>query len=287
VNGNGERPGPSVEVRIASFDGERIAPKFDRLATEEPLEIRLRAGGQSRTIAITMRTPGNDFELAAGFLYNEGVLASYESLLGISFCVDTSVDLEQRYNIVNVDLAAKTLPPIETLERHFLTTSACGVCGRAGIEALETRGVKRIESDVTIDPKIVTALPERLREAQGVFAKTGGLHAAGLFDLDGTLVAIREDVGRHNALDKLVGWALLNNRLPLANSVLLVSGRTSYELVQKAIVARIPIVAAVSAPSSLAVDLARAFGVTLAGFVRGDRFNIYANESRIRDGAIV
>jgi len=287
MNGSGERPGPSVEVRIASFDGERIAPKFDRLATEEPLEIRLRAGDQTRTIAITMRTPGNDFELAAGFLYNEGVLASYESLLGISFCVDTSVDVEQRYNIVNVDLAAKTLPPIETLERHFLTTSACGVCGRAGIEALETRGIARIESDATIDPKVISALPDLLREAQGVFAKTGGLHAAGLFDLDGTLLAIREDVGRHNALDKLVGWALLNSRLPLANNVLLVSGRTSYELVQKAIVARIPFVAAVSAPSSLAVDLARAFGVTLAGFVRGDRFNIYANESRIRDRAIV
>jgi FdhD protein len=287
MNGNGERPGPSVEVRIVSFDGERLAPRFDRLATEEPLEIRLRAGGESRTIAITMRTPGNDFELAAGFLYNEGVIADYDALLGISFCVDTTVDVEQRYNIVNVDLAAAALPPIETLERHFLTTSACGVCGRAGIEALQMRGVRPIESDVTIDPKRITALPERLREAQGVFEKTGGLHAAGLFDLDGTLLAIREDVGRHNALDKLIGWALLEKRLPLDRTVLLVSGRTSYEIVQKAIVARIPILAAVSAPSSLAVDLARAMGVTLAGFVRGDRFNIYANESRIRERARV
>jgi FdhD protein len=276
----GERPGPSVEARIASFDGERIVAKFDRLATEEPLEIRLRAGGESRTIAITMRTPGNDFELAAGFLYNEGVLADYESLLGISFCVDTSVDMEQRYNIVNVDLAAKTLPPIETLERHFLTTSACGVCGSAGIEALETRGVRPIESDRAIDPLVISALPDRLRAAQGVFEKTGGLHAAGLFRFDGTLIAIREDVGRHNALDKLIGWALLQKRLPLDDCVLLVSGRLSYELVQKAIVARIPIVAAVSAPSSLAVDLARAFGVTLAGFVRGDHFNIYAGAER-------
>ena len=290
---NGDRPGPSVDVRISAFtftgtgDGGRIVPKFDRLATEEPLEIRLRAGGESRTIAITMRTPGNDFELAAGFLYNEGVLSGYESLLGISFCVDTAVDAEQRYNIVNVDLAALTLPAIDTLERHFLTTSACGVCGRAGIEALETRGIAPIASDVAIDPRTILALPERLREAQGVFAKTGGLHAAGLFDLDGSLIAVREDVGRHNALDKLIGWALLNKRLPLDRSVLLVSGRSSYEIVQKAIVARIPIVAAVSAPSSLARDLARAFGVTLAGFVRDERFNIYAHDDRIRDRTAV
>ena len=282
MNAAGDRPGPSVEARIVSYDGERLAPKFDRLATEEPLEIRLRAGGETRTIAITMRTPGNDFELAAGFLYNEGVLANYDALLGISFCVDRDVDVEQRYNIVNVDLAAKTLPQIDGLDRHFLTTSACGICGRAGIEALSTRGVARIESPVVLDPKIVTLLPDRLREAQGVFSKTGGLHAAGLFDLAGTLLAIREDVGRHNALDKLVGWALLNKRLPLDRSVLLVSGRTSYEIVQKAIVARIAIVAAVSAPSSLAVDLARAFGVTLAGFVRDDRFNIYTGAERLR-----
>ena len=281
-----DRPGPSVEKRIVSFDGEQSAARFDRLATEEPLEIRLRAENESRTIAITMRTPGNDFELAAGFLYAEGILAGYETLLGISFCVDRDVDAEQRYNIVNVDLAAKALPPFDGLDRHFLTTSACGICGRAGIEALETRGVARIESELAVDARTISALPERLREAQGVFEKTGGLHAAGLFDADGTLVMVREDVGRHNALDKLVGWALLNKRLPLADSVLLVSGRTSYEIVQKAIVARIPVVAAVSAPSSLAVDLARAFGITLAGFVRGERFNVYSNEGRIRDRAI-
>ncbi len=288
MNVDADRPGPSVEARIVSYtrrgtdDGETFAPRFDRLATEEPLEIRLRAGGASRTIAITMRTPGNDFELAAGFLYNEGVLANYDSLLGISFCVDRDVDGEQRYNIVNVDLAAATLPPADTLERHFLTTSACGVCGRAGIAALETRGVAAIASDTTIEARTILALPARLREAQGVFEKTGGLHAAGLFDASGDLIAIREDVGRHNALDKLIGWALLNRRLPLDRNVLLVSGRTSYEIVQKAIVARIPIVAAVSAPSSLARDLARAFGLTLAGFVRDDRFNIYAHEGRIR-----
>ena len=281
-----DRPGPSVEKRIVAFDGDRIAPRFDRLATEEPLEIRVRAGGETKTVAITMRTPGNDFELAAGFLFAEGLLASYESLLGISFCVDRDVDVEQRYNIVNVDLAAKTLPNIDALERHFLTTSACGVCGRAGIESLEARGVASIVSDLAVEPRTIIALPDRLREAQGVFEKTGGLHAAGLFTETGDLVAIREDVGRHNALDKLVGWALLDKRLPLDRNVLLVSGRTSYEIVQKTIVARIPVLAAVSAPSSLAVDLARAFGLTLAGFVRGERFNIYAAEERIRDRAI-
>ena len=281
-----DRPGPSVEKRIVAYDGERIAPRFDRLATEEPLEIRVRAGAQTRTVAITMRTPGNDFELAAGFLFAEGELAGYESLLGISFCVDRDVDVEQRYNIVNVDLAADTLPNIDALERHFLTTSACGVCGRAGIESLETRGIAKIETGLVIEPRTVLALPDRLREAQGVFEKTGGLHAAGLFDESGALVAVREDVGRHNALDKLVGWALINKRLPLDRNVVLVSGRTSYEIVQKTIVARVPILAAVSAPSSLAVDLARAFGVTLAGFVRDERFNIYANEGRIAERAI-
>jgi FdhD protein len=277
-----ERPGPSVEARIVTYDGDTAVPRYDRLATEEPLEIRLRAGGESRTIAITMRTPGNDFELAAGFLHNEGILARHESLLGISFCIDRDVDAEQRYNIVNVDLAARTLPDLQTLDRHFTTTSACGVCGKANLDALEERGLERVASDIAIDAATIVELPDRLRAAQGVFAQTGGLHAAALFDAAGALSIVREDVGRHNALDKLVGSAFLAKRLPLDRSVLLVSGRASYELVQKAVAARIPIVCAVSAPSSLAVDLARRFGVTLVGFLRGSRFNVYAHPDRIR-----
>ena len=277
-----ERPGPSVEARVVTYEAGVATPRYDRLATEEPLEIRLRAGGESRTIAITMRTPGNDFELAAGFLHNEGILTRYDTLLGISFCIDRDVDAEQRYNIVNVDLAARTLPDLQMLDRHFTTTSACGVCGKANLDALEERGLERVASDIVLDAETIVALPDRLRAAQGVFAQTGGLHAAALFDAAGALAAVREDVGRHNALDKLVGSAFLAKRLPLDRSVLLVSGRASYELVQKAVAARIPIVCAVSAPSSLAVDLARRFGVTLVGFLRGSRFNVYAHPDRIR-----
>ena len=277
-----ERPGPSVEARVVTYEAGVATPRYDRLATEEPLEIRLRAGGESRTIAITMRTPGNDFELAAGFLHNEGILTRYDTLLGISFCIDRDVDAEQRYNIVNVDLAARTLPDLRMLDRHFTTTSACGVCGKANLDALEERGLERVASDIALDAETIVALPDRLRAAQGVFAQTGGLHAAALFDAAGALAAVREDVGRHNALDKLVGSAFLAKRLPLDRSVLLVSGRASYELVQKAVAARIPIVCAVSAPSSLAVDLARRFGVTLVGFLRGSRFNVYAHPDRIR-----
>ncbi len=282
-----ERPGPTVEARVTTIDDGAATPRFDRLATEEPLEIRLRAGGASRTVAITMRTPGNDFELAAGFLHNEGILGSYEALRGISFCIDRDVDAEQRYNIVNVDLAARALPELQTLDRHFTTTSACGVCGKANLEALEQRGLAPVDSDLCVDAETIVALPERLRAAQNVFAQTGGLHAAAIFDPAGQLVALREDVGRHNALDKLVGWALLGRRLPLDRAMVLVSGRSSYEIVQKAVAARVPIVCAVSAPSSLAVDLARTFGVTLIGFLRGPRFNVYTHAERVRVRAAV
>jgi FdhD protein len=287
MTGDGERPGPTVEARVTTIDDGAATARFDRLATEEPLEIRLRAGGASRTVAITMRTPGNDFEVAAGFLHNEGILGSYEALRGISFCIDRDVDAEQRYNIVNVDLAARTLPDLQTLDRHFTTTSACGVCGKANLDALEQRGLAPVAGDLSVDAETIVALPDRLRGAQNVFAQTGGLHAAALFDPAGELVALREDVGRHNALDKLVGWALLGRRLPLDRAIVLVSGRSSYEIVQKAVAARVPIVCAVSAPSSLAVDLARRFGVTLIGFLRGPRFNVYAHAERVRVRATV
>ena len=278
------RPGSSVEVRIIDVRDGRSHPRFDRIATEEPLEVRIRAGSETKTVAITMRTPGNDFELAAGFLYSEGVVGSLDDLRGISFCVDRDVAEEQRYNIVNADLATNALPSLSGLERHFATTSACGVCGKATLEALSSRGIEPMDGKMEaacVKASTLSALPERLREAQGIFQKTGGLHAAALFDLDGDLIAIREDVGRHNAVDKVIGWALLRKTLPLSDRILMVSGRTSYEILQKAVVARIGIVCAVSAPSSLAVDLARAFGVTLVGFLRGSHFNVYAGAERV------
>jgi len=274
------RPGLTTPARVVSVDDGRAREVVDDLATEEPLEIRLAIAGYTKSAAVTMRTPGNDFELAAGFLLSEGIVQAREDIAGISYCIDPDIDAEQRYNIVNVALPGDVVPPLERLERHFTMSSACGVCGKASIESLETRA-PRVEDDITVGLDIIGALPERMREAQRVFASTGGLHAAALFDSRGKLLALREDVGRHNALDKIVGWALLGGRIPLQGCILLVSGRASYELVQKSIVARIPIVCAVSAPSSLAVQLAAAFGVTLAGFVRGGRANIYSGRERI------
>jgi FdhD protein len=275
------RPGPTVEASVVVIEDGRAASREDRLATEEPLEIRLRAGSERRTVAITMRTPGNDFELVAGFLHNEGVVTELADLRGMSYCLSDEVDPDQQYNIVNVELASAGLPALDRLERHFTTTSACGVCGKANLDALHLRGVRPLAGDVLVDAATIVALPEKLRAKQRVFETTGGLHAAALFDRSGSLVAVREDVGRHNALDKLIGWAILNRR-PLGESLVLVSGRSSYEIVQKALAAGIPIVCSVSAPSSLAVDVAREFGVTLVGFLRGSRFNVYTHASRIR-----
>jgi FdhD protein len=276
------RPGTTTETQIVTVEDGRAARGFDRLATEEPLEIRLRAGGATKSVAITMRTPGNDFELAAGFLYGEGVIPNRDAIRGITYCLDPEIDPDQQYNIVNVDLDAATLPALDTLERHFTMTSACGICGKAQLDALRDRGLPPLDSALRLTPEFIGALPETLRTVQRVFATTGGLHAAAIFTPDGKVVAAREDVGRHNALDKLVGWALLEGKLPLRDTILLVSGRASYELVQKAVVAGIPFFCAVSAPSSLAVDTAHAFGLTLCGFVRGKRFNIYAGSERIQ-----
>lgn len=278
------RPGLTTPARIIAYDGDSVREAVDDLATEEPLEVRLVAGSQMRSVAVTMRTPGNDFELAAGFLFSEGVITSGDDIAGISYCIDPQIDAEQRYNIVNVQLTPGTLPPLERLERHFTMSSACGVCGKANIEALQTRAAP-IDDSVRVPLPQIAELPGKMRHAQRVFESTGGLHASALFDSNGKLVVLREDVGRHNALDKIVGWALLNQRLPLQACVLLVSGRASYELVQKSIVARIPIVCAVSAPSSLAVDLAQSFGMTLLGFVRGSRANVYAGRERITRAA--
>lgn len=249
------------------------------------METRLVIGGHAQSVAVTMRTPGADFELAAGFLFGEGILHSAADVATLSYCVDPDVDLEQRYNIVNVALRAPVAADLRGLERHFYTSSACGVCGKASIDALKVRaGAPLREGQPTVAAAVIRALPEKLRQAQRLFESTGGLHAAALFTTDGEMLVLREDVGRHNAVDKVVGWGLLGDRLPFCDSVLVVSGRTSYEILQKAVAAGIPVVCAISAPSSLAVDVAKEFGVTLVGFLRGGRFNVYSGEARVLAG---
>src|SRR5918998_5834623 len=274
------RRGSKTKVRVRFVEEGRARIRPDALATEEPMEIRLVDGDATQTVAVTMRTPGADFELAAGFLYGEGIVGSADDILKISYCVDADLDAEQQYNIVNVRLRGDRSYDLRSLERHFYTTSACGVCGKASLEQLELRCCPVIMPGPEVAPEIIYALPEKLREAQGLFDATGGLHAAALFDKEGALVALREDVGRHNATDKLVGWALLEGRLPLSEHVVMVSGRSSFEIMQKCLTAGVPIVCAISAPSSLAVDVARRFGMTLVGFLRGNRFNVYSAPER-------
>ena len=276
------RAGSKTRTRLRKVDGGHASERSDHLATEEPLEIRLAAGGTTRTLAITMRTPGADFELAAGFLHGEGVLSRRRDARELRYCVDPALDEAQQYNIVTVELASTELPDLPGLDRHFFTSSACGVCGKASLDALELSGCESLTAGPEVDAATLYQLPARLRDAQGLFESTGGLHAAGLFTPGGELVCLREDVGRHNAVDKVVGWALLEGVLPLADRVLMVSGRSSYEIMQKALVAGIPVVCSVSAPSSLAVDVASRFGMTLVGFLRGERFNIYTGSERIR-----
>ncbi|MGN6032909.1 MAG: formate dehydrogenase accessory sulfurtransferase FdhD [Thermomicrobiales bacterium] len=280
-DGTAARPGSKSSVQVLSIEAGHADLRPDELATEEPLEIRIIAGGERRPLAVTMRTPGQDFELAAGFLHAEGVIASRDDIARISYCVDPDIDAEQQYNIVNVTLRSGVMPDLAPLERHVFTSSACGVCGRASLDALMERGCVAVPSGPEVAIETLWQLPETLREAQRIFGRTGGLHAAALFTADGTLLTVREDVGRHNALDKLVGWALLEGRLPLHGCILLLSGRSSFELLQKSAVAGIPIVASVSAPSSLAVETARRFGITLIGFLRGERCNVYSGRERV------
>jgi FdhD protein len=265
----------AVRVRRVSAAGEHVDD--DLLAVEEPLEIRLGCTidgrREHRTISVTMRTPGHDRELAVGFLFTEGIVKSATEVEGVREIDD---------NVVRVDLKSDVTVDVERLTRHFYTTSSCGVCGKASIEAVRVSPKSRPTSGgPTLDFDIVRQLPEALRSVQIGFDRTGGLHASALFDSAGHLHAIREDVGRHNALDKLIGAELLAGRTPLGESILLVSGRASFELVQKAAVAGIPVLVAVGAPSSLAVELAREHGMTLIGFVRRERFNVYADVGRI------
>lgn len=265
---------------ISVADG-KASERLDEVASEEPLEIRLPRNGRGHhSLAVTMRTPGNDFELVAGFLFSEGLVTRRDQISSLTYCVDREVDEEQRFNIVNAAIPHQARD-LERLERHFTMSSACGVCGKAQLDALETRGIEPVRSAMRVAPETILALPDRLLGAQHVFAKTGGLHAAALFGGKGELQAVREDVGRHNAVDKLIGSRLLENAMPLGDCIALVSGRSSFEIVQKAAVAGVPILCAVSAPSSLAIELARRFNITLIGFLRPGRFNIYSGRQRI------
>ncbi len=269
------RPASTTRAQVVTVDGDRRTRRSDRLATEEPLEIRVEEpGAEQRNVAVTMRTPGHDFELAVGFLLTEGLISTREDVRTVRYCAVPRE--EQHYNVVTVSVARV----LEFEQRNFYATSSCGVCGKASLEAIEVQCAP-VGDGPQVAPAVVTALPDALRRSQAVFERTGGLHAAGLFDVAGGLIASREDVGRHNAVDKLIGAQLLEGRLPLSDGILMVSGRASFEIIQKAATAGIPIVCAVSAPSSLAVDAARRFGMTLVGFLRGERFNIYTRAERI------
>ncbi|MFE5793858.1 formate dehydrogenase accessory sulfurtransferase FdhD [Streptomyces sp. NPDC056503] len=265
--------------RVTRIRGGAVSARPDTLVAEEPLEIRL----NGKPLAITMRTPGDDFALAAGFLVSEGVLGAAADVRSIVYCAGAKEDGTNTYNVVDVRLAPEVVVPDITLERNVYTTSSCGLCGKASLDAVRTTARFPIADTppVRVSPAFLSRLPERLRAAQKVFDTTGGLHAAALFSEDGELLDVREDVGRHNAVDKLVGRALREDLLPLDRAVLLVSGRASFELAQKAVMAGIPVLAAVSAPSSLAVDLAAETGLTLVGFLRGADMNVYAGEHRI------
>lgn len=257
------------------------------MATEEPLEIRLQYGPPqnrvSRSLSITMRTPGDDYDLAVGFLLSEGIIGRASDVLARPNLESTN---ESTSNVVRVALAPEVAIDIEKLQRHFYTTSSCGLCGKTSLESLENQGLQPVPlGNWRISAAWIASLPNALRNAQRVFAATGGLHATGLFVANGPLLLLREDVGRHNALDKVLGRLLLEDRLPLENHVLLVSGRTSLELMQKAVAAGVPVVAAIGAPSSLAINCAQQFGVTLLGFVAENRFNCYAHPQRI-EGAL-
>jgi FdhD protein len=267
--------------RIVRLDAGARAPRagrVDTLVAEEPLDLRL--GG--RTLTVTMRTPGDDFDLVAGFLVSEGLVAGPDDLVAMRYCAGTDDEGRNTYNVVDARLADHVPVPAEGLVRGVWTSSSCGICGTTGIDGLRRMARFDIAADRTrVAADVLFALPDRLRAAQRVFDTTGGLHAAGLFTADGELVHVREDVGRHNAVDKVVGRALREGRLPLTGHVLVVSGRASFELTQKAAMAGIPVMAAVSAPSGLAVELARDAGVTLVGFLRGRTANVYAHPDRV------
>ena len=264
--------------RIADGTSRR---RPDALAAEEPMELRV----DGRSLAVTMRTPGHDVELAHGFLLTEGVIGSREDIATARYCDSLDDAGRNTYNVLDVALAPGVDPPDDSVERRFYTTSSCGVCGKASLDALRTRTrFSPADDPVSVSTEVLFSLPDALRAAQRVFDSTGGLHGAGLFRADGTLIVAREDVGRHNAVDKVIGHAVLEGLIPAAGTVLMVSGRASFELTQKAVMAGIPMLAAVSAPSSLAVETALDTGMTLVGFLRGRSMNVYAGDHRVVEG---
>lgn len=263
----------SIELtQVTEWDGGQMRTAEDCLAAEEPLEIRL-AG---KPLTVTMRTPGNDKELAAGLLLSEGLIEDRSQIAAIR---QADLLYGPGDNLVEVDLTAGSLAP-EPSQRNFVSASGCGVCGKATIESIHTRGLRPPANSLAVAPEILCCLPDRLREHQKIFGRTGGLHAAALFNAAGELIELREDIGRHNAVDKVIGWALLAGLVPLSHYVMMVSGRGGFEIAQKALAAGVPVLASVSAPSSLAVKLAREFDLTLVGFLRGKRFVVYSGQSR-------
>jgi FdhD protein len=262
-------------TQVHEWKEGRVEARQDDLAAEEPLEIRI----GEHPLTVTMRTPGHDFELAAGFLFTEGIVQRAEQIISIRGAAGAR--FTERGNIVEVELAPEVDVDLAATKRNFFAASSCGICGKASIDSVRNRGVRAVNPDFRMTPEVLCRLPETLQASQEVFSRTGGLHAAALFDRNGALLVEREDIGRHNAVDKIVGWAVRENRLPLAECVLLVSGRGGFEIIQKAAMAGIPVVASVSACSSLAVRLAREVGMTLAGFLRGQRFVVYAGGERL------
>ncbi|MEV8182135.1 formate dehydrogenase accessory sulfurtransferase FdhD [Specibacter sp. NPDC078692] len=266
-------------TKVSITDGRRVI-REEALAVEEPLEIRL--GHESFTV--TMRTPGDDFDLVAGFLVSEGIIFEPEQLISLRFCAGEDENGQQTFNVVEAQLRPDVAMPLPAAQRHVTTSSACGICGTASIDAVHKSSHFRVAApldEVLLSASVLAALPDTLREQQKLFEKTGGVHAAGLFAPDGELLSLREDVGRHNAVDKVVGAAFREKQLPLNNTILQVSGRASFELVQKAAMAGVPMLAAVSAPSSLAVELAQTAGITLVGFSRGSTLNVYTHPGRV------
>jgi FdhD protein len=264
-------------TRVSQWDDGNVERKDDYLAAEEPLEIRI----GDRPLSVTMRTPGHDVELAAGFLFTEGLIQSREQIVAIENVEPVTDDRVKRGNVIQAELVEEAVPDFAKMRRHFFASSSCGICGKASIDAVRSRLLSAPNPEFRVEAELLTSLPDVLRSSQDVFQRTGGLHAAALFDSSGGLLVVREDIGRHNAVDKVIGWALLDHRVPLGNAVLLVSGRGGFEIVQKALVGGIPVLASVSAPSSLAVQLARELRMTLVGFLRGRRFVIYSGEERI------
>jgi FdhD protein len=270
----------TTRVRVRAIDGDEIKDQPDTLVTEEPMEIRVHGPGQEpRPLAVTMRTPGHDFELAVGFCRTEGVLEESDDLDTVAYCLAGTG--EQEFNVVTVRLRRPV--HLDAPVRQFVANASCGLCGKTALDEVEQQ-CEPVADGPVVARSVVASLPEALRRSQRVFDATGGLHASALFTSGGELIALREDVGRHNALDKLVGHAVLERRLPLSDEVLMVSGRVSFEIVQKAAVAGIPVICAVSAPSSLAVDAANRFEQTLVGFVRNDRANVYTHPERVEVG---